>query len=91
MKSTPRTRIATPEDAQSFSDAGRKLFLQAYEGMILDNEMAEYVASHFNETRQYSELSDPLVTSLLVECNNDIAPRFSKTGHYSGMLAVVSI
>ena len=56
MNQPPTIRRATPDDAIALADAGRTMFLQAYNGMIPAHEMADYVANNYNETSQASEL-----------------------------------
>ena len=73
MSFTAQIRLATINDAKALAAAGSALFLQSYDGLIADHEMAIYVADHFNETLQRSELSNPEMATLLVECNNKIA------------------
>ena len=73
MTNTPQIRLASMDDAAALADAGTRLFLQAYDGLIPAPEMAAYIAQHFHETRQQSELSNPAMTTLLLVCSNKIA------------------
>jgi len=73
MINTPQIRLASLDDAAALAEAGKKLFLQAYDGLIPEQEMAAYIAEHFHEARQKSELLNPAMTTLLLECSNKIA------------------
>ncbi len=61
------------EDASALANAGTRLFLQAYDGLISTDEMTAHLAEDFNTAQQRLELADPAVVSILVESGSDIA------------------
>ena len=73
MTNTLQIRLATMEDASTLANAGTRLFLQAYDGLIPTDEMTAHLAEDFNTAQQQVELADPAVVSILVESGSDIA------------------
>ncbi len=64
--------IGNEEDALRLSKLAANLFHQAYVGSMSSNVLDSYIAEDFGMTQQHAELSDPNITTLLVEIENEL-------------------
>jgi ribosomal protein S18 acetylase RimI-like enzyme len=62
--------IGNEEDALRLSKLAANLFHQAYAGSMSSDVLESYIAEDFGLTQQHAELSDPNITTLLVEIEN---------------------
>ena len=63
-------RIGNEEDALRLSRLAANLFHQAYVRSMSSDVLDSYIAEDFGVTQQHAELSDPNITTLLVEIEN---------------------
>ena len=62
----------TPGDARELSEVAAGLFRQTYEGKLPARDLDEYITEDFNRERQFAELGDAEVGTLLVRNSGEL-------------------
>ncbi|HJU83286.1 MAG TPA: GNAT family N-acetyltransferase [Holophagaceae bacterium] len=66
-------RTALPVDAQDLVVLGRRLWREAYEGLIPESNLALHLAETFGSRQQAAELADPACRTLVIERDGALA------------------
>jgi ribosomal protein S18 acetylase RimI-like enzyme len=66
-------RCGSQSDATALAELAAQTFAETFAANTSDEDMALYLAEAYGASKQLQELLDPDITTLLVECDGDLA------------------